>query len=89
MHQHVSAVQAVCMWSRSSGKSNTFNMAKDIAQVRSATREGDTSDPLRITVSKFDKTQQHQPPPEDDTTYPSPDNRYLQVLQRPYLWRCA
>lgn len=80
VHHHLLTRLSYSVWSRSSGKSNTFNMAKDIAQVRSATREGDVSDPLRITVSKFDKSQQHQPPAEDDNTYPSPDNRYLQVL---------
>ena len=64
---------------RSAGKSNTFKMPTDLAQIHSASQKGSTADPLRITVSKYDKSQQHQPPPEDDNGYDSPDNRHLQV----------
>ena len=53
--------------------SGSFNMPSDIAAVMNANGKGaDAYDPLRITVSKFDKKHMHQPPPEDETTADSP-----------------
>ena len=69
--------------------SGKFNIPQDLKGIMAANTQKDGADPLRITISKFDKKHWHEPSPEDDNLAPgTPISHQVRPVER-MLSRCC